>query len=167
MLRALAPRLGAGRAAGARQVRVFVMAFPGTGEAGNPDDFNSEHAYRQMTAHMNTVAGNEALVLHAARTYPHLRVFGLNPGIVKTNIRANMHGGSDTLRFKVIESIIGLFTPTADQYAERLGSVIVASDLDTKSGVHFNSKGVAIAPSTTMTVEHVERLIAASERLLK
>lgn len=157
ILQALAPRLGAGRAAGARPVRIFVMAFPGTGQAGDPDDLNSERAYRQMTAHTNTVAGNEALVLHAARAHPHLRVFGLSPGIVKTNIRANVLGGSDTLRFKVVEAIIGLFTPTAEQYAERLGPVILAPDLDGKSGVHFNAKGVAIAPSAVMTVEHVEQ----------
>ncbi len=167
MLRALASRLGNGRAVAARPVRVFIMAFPGTGQAGDPDDLNSEHTYRQMAAHMNTVAGNEALVLHAAHVYPHLRVFGLHPGIVKTNIRANIHGGSDTLRFKVIERIIGLLTPTAEAYAERLGPVILAPDLDEKSGVHFNAKGVAIAPSTVMTVEHVERLITASEELLK
>lgn len=167
MLRALAPRLGTGRAVGARPARVFVMAFPGAGQAGDPDDLNSERAYRQMAAHMNTVAGNEALVLHAARTYPDLHVFGLNPGLVKTNIRANVHGGSDTLRFKVMEAMIGLFTPTAERYAEQLGPVILAPDLDGKSGVHFNAKGVAIAASTVMTVEHVERLIAASEELLK
>lgn len=167
MLRALAPRLGSGRAVRERPARVFVMAFPGTGQAGDPDDLNSERAYRQMAAHMNTVGGNEALVLHAARTCPHLRVFGLNPGLVKTNIRANVFGGSDTLRFKIMEATLGLFTPTAEQYAERLGPVILAPDLDGKSGVHFNAKGVAIAPSTVMTVEHVGRLITASEELLK
>jgi NAD(P)-dependent dehydrogenase (short-subunit alcohol dehydrogenase family) len=76
MLRTLAPRLGIDRAVGARPVRVFVMAFPGTEQAGNPDDLNSERVYRQIPVHMNTVAGNEALVLHAARAYPQLRVFG-------------------------------------------------------------------------------------------
>ena len=167
ILRALAPRLGTDRAEGMRPVRVFAMAFPGTGQAGNPDDLNSEREYRQMAVHMNTIAANEALVLHTARVHPHLRVFGLNPGIVKTNIRANVFGGNETLRFKIIEAIIGLLRPTAEQYAERLGPVILAPDLDDKSGVHFNSKGVAIAPSEVMTVERVERLITASEELLK
>lgn len=71
------------------------------------------------------------------------------------------------MKFKVIEALIGLFTPTAGQYAERLGPVILAPDLDGKSGVHFNAKGEAIAPSAVMTVEHVERLITASDDLLK
>jgi NAD(P)-dependent dehydrogenase (short-subunit alcohol dehydrogenase family) len=167
MLRSLASQLGSQRAAGANPVLVFIMGFPGLGEAGNPDDLNSERAYHQIPAHMNTVAGNEALVLHAAQAYPHLRVFGLNPGLVKTNIRSNVFGGSDSLRFKVMETIVGLFTPTADQYAERLGCTLLAPNLDEQSGVHFNSKGVSIAPSTVMTVEHVARLITASEELVK
>jgi len=167
MLRALAPRLGTGRAAAAHPVRVFVMAYPGTGQAGDPDDLNSERTYRQFAAHMNTVAGNEALVLHAARAYPRLRVFGLNPGLVRTNIRANALGGSDTLRFKIVEATIGLFMPSAEKYIERVGPVILAPDLDGKSGVHFDAKGVAIAPSAVMTDEHVQRLIAASEDLLE
>jgi NAD(P)-dependent dehydrogenase (short-subunit alcohol dehydrogenase family) len=167
MLRALAPRLGIVRAAGARPARVFIMAFPGTGQAGDADDLNSERSYRQMAAHMNTVAGNEALTLHAARAYPHLRVFGLNPGLVKTNIRANVFGGSHTFRFKLMEAMIGLMTPTVERYAERVGPVLLTPNLDDKSGVHFNAKGVAIAPSIVMTVEHVQRLITASEGLLK
>jgi NAD(P)-dependent dehydrogenase (short-subunit alcohol dehydrogenase family) len=166
MLRSFAPRLGNQRGAGARPVRVFIMGFPGLGEAGNPDDLNSEQAYRQIPAHMNTVAANEALVIHAARAYPHLRIFGLNPGLVKTNIRSNVFGGSDSLRFKFVEVMIGLFTPTPEQYAERLGPAILAPELDDKSGIHFNAKGTAIAPSPVMTVEHVHRLIAASEDLL-
>lgn len=167
MLQAMASRLGTGRAAGARPARVFIMAFPGTGQAGDPDDLNAERTYQQFPVHMNTVAGNEALVLHTARNYPHLRVYGLNPGLVNTNIRANVFGGSDTLRFKVIEAMIGLFTPTAEQFAARLCPVLLAPDLDARSGVHFNAKGVAIAPSAVMTDAHVARLITASEELLK
>jgi NAD(P)-dependent dehydrogenase (short-subunit alcohol dehydrogenase family) len=166
MLRTLAPRLGIGRATSASPARVFVMGFPGTQRPGDPDDLNSERGYERMAAHMNTVAANEALVLHAARSWPQLRAFGLNPGLVKTNIRAKLHGGSETLRFKIVEAVIGLLTPTAEQYADRLGPVIVAADLDRRSGVHFNAKGIAIAKSSAMTDDHVERLIAASSALV-
>ena len=50
-----------------------------------------------MSLHMNTVAGNEMLVLDSAKRYPSANFFGLNPGIVKTNIRANLVG-EGTLR---------------------------------------------------------------------
>lgn len=167
MLRSVAPVLGSGRAAGARPPRVFIMGFPGTGQTGDPDDLNSERAYRQMDVHMNTVAGNEALVIDAARAYSHLRVFGLNPGLVKTKIRANFYGGDATLKFKIVETLIGLFTPTAEQYAARIGPVILSPDLDGKTGVHFNAKGIAIAPSAALNAGHVGRLITASEALLE
>lgn len=167
MLSTLAPRLGTHRAIEAHPTRVFLMGFPGTGSAGNLDDLNSESNYQQMNAHTNTVAGNEALVLHAANAYPNLRVFGLNPGVVKSNIRANVLGGSLSLRFKIAEAIIGLLMPSAQQYAQRLGPTMLSPDLDGKTGVHFNAKGIAIAPSVVMTMEHVERLISASAVLLK
>ncbi len=32
-----------------------------------------------MPVHMNTVAGNEMLVLDAAKRYPNASIFGLNP----------------------------------------------------------------------------------------
>ena len=48
------------------------MGFPGTDQTGSIDDFNSERTYSLMTAHSNTVVGNEALVLDAAARYPAL-----------------------------------------------------------------------------------------------
>lgn len=45
---------------------------------------------------MNTVAGDEMLVLDAARRFPQVNVFGLNP------------------------KLIGLLSPSAKVYAERM-----------------------------------------------
>ncbi|WP_254558670.1 hypothetical protein, partial [Salmonella enterica] len=94
----------------------FVMGFPGAGEAGTLDDFDGARAYDAMRVHMNTVAGNEALVLDAAQRYPHAAFFGLNPGLVKTDIRAN-YLGEGSLKHRVIEGLLGLFTPTPETYA--------------------------------------------------
>ena len=54
---------------------------------------------------MNTVAGNEMLVLEQRRKTPTVLFFGLNPGLVKTRIRSNFMGegslkpGSQFLQF--------------------------------------------------------------------
>lgn len=64
-----------------------------------------------MSAHMNTVAGNEILVLTGARRYPQLNLFGLNPGLIKTNIRDNFLG-KGSLKSRIMETAIGLLTPT-------------------------------------------------------
>ena len=77
--------------------RVFIMGYPGTGQAGTLDDLNAEKSYRAMPVHMNTVAGNEMLVLDAPTRYPNATFFGLNPGLIKTNIRDNFLG-KDTLK---------------------------------------------------------------------
>jgi NAD(P)-dependent dehydrogenase (short-subunit alcohol dehydrogenase family) len=162
LLRKLAPRL---RTSGA-PARVFVMGFPGTGELGELGDLNSEKGYASMKVHMSTVAGNEALVLDAVKRYPHLRIYGLNPGLIKTTIRANVLGGTGTFRFRAVEWLIGLFTMSAETYGERTAPLLVAPELEARSGAMFNQKGVAILPSPGMTPEHVAALIAESEALV-
>ena len=164
MLRELAPRLGRTRAAGARRPRVFNMAYPGAGQVGSPDDLNAERSYGAMAQHMNTVAGNEVLVLDAANRYPHLDVFGLNPGLVKTNIRSNFLGGS--MFFGLLESLIGLLNPTPEQYASRIVPLLVTPDIEGRSGVMFDRSGQAILPSAGLTEAHVQRFLAASEALV-
>jgi NAD(P)-dependent dehydrogenase (short-subunit alcohol dehydrogenase family) len=65
--------LGVARPASSFPPRVFVMGSPGM-TLGNPNDLNSEAAYKAMTAHRNTVAGNEALALAGSRMFPETRV---------------------------------------------------------------------------------------------
>lgn len=163
ILGGVADRLGRNRPG---RPRVFVMGFPGTDEAGNPDDLNAERTYAQLPAHLNTVAANEALVLDAARRWPRLAVFGLNPGLVQTDIRANMLGGTESWRFRVVETLIGLFTPTADRYAATIVPVLLAPELDAETGFHFNKRGVPILASKTMTPERVGAFVTGTERLL-
>ncbi|MDC7674923.1 DUF1349 domain-containing protein [Asticcacaulis machinosus] len=45
------------------------MAYPGSGQTGTPDDLNAEREYKALPQHMNTVAGNEILVLDAVKRY--------------------------------------------------------------------------------------------------
>ncbi len=163
LLRAVGDRLGRSRPAAPR---VFVMGFPGTGELGDPDDLNAERAYRQMAAHLNTVAANEALVLDAAARFPRLSIFGLNPGLVSTDIRANALGGTTSWRFAIVESLLKLFTPTPRRYAERVVPALLAPELDGQTGFHLNKKGQPIEPSAGMTPERVAAFTRATEALL-
>lgn len=119
-----------------------------------------------MTVHMNTVAGNEMLVLDAAMRYPNATFFGLNPGLIKTNIRDNFFG-KETLKSRFMEWMIGLMTPTPEGYAERLLPLLVSADLEGHSGAMFNRKGDAILPSPKLTDRaHVEAFLTASEGLI-
>ncbi len=165
ILRETAPRLGARRPAARIKPRVFVMGFPGTGQAGRVGDLNAEKAYSAMAVHMNTVAGNEMLVLDAARRYPNAAFFGLSPGLIKTNIRSNFLG-QHPLRYRFMEGMIGLLAPSADNYAERLTPLLVSPDLETRSGAMFDRKGLAVLASPKLMDEsYVRDFLSASEAL--
>ena len=166
IVRELAPRLGQGRPATAQRPRVFIMGFPGTEQKAAVDDLNAEKKYDAMPQHMNTVAGNEALVLDAAARYPNVGFFGLNPGLIKTNIRSNMLGGEGSLKHRFVEFFIGLLMISAEKYAERVTPLLVSPDLEGRSPAMFNQKALAILASKVMTPSHVADTIAASDALL-
>jgi NAD(P)-dependent dehydrogenase (short-subunit alcohol dehydrogenase family) len=166
MVRAVAPRLGTQRAQPRLKPRVVIMGYPGTGQAGTPGDLNAERAYRGMAVHMNTVAGNELLVLDGAKRYPDVSFFGLNPGLIKTNIRSNFLG-EGSLRFRLVEGLIGLLTPTPEVYADRIAPLLVSPDLEGHSGALFNQKAQAIRPSPQLLdAAHASAFLAASEALV-
>jgi NAD(P)-dependent dehydrogenase (short-subunit alcohol dehydrogenase family) len=145
--------------------RVFIMGYPGSGKAGTYDDLNAERSYKSMAVHMNTVAGNEMLVLDAAKRYPHLRAFGLNPGFVKTDIRANLLGAG-SLRHRLLEGAVGLVTASAGTYAGRITPLLVVPELDQHTGVMFNNKGQAIQPTQGLTDQHIDGFMTASAELV-
>ncbi|GGA52705.1 SDR family NAD(P)-dependent oxidoreductase [Dyella nitratireducens] len=165
MLHAIAPQLGTRRVQSAMKPRVFLMGYPGGGQIGTFDDLNAEKSYKAFPVHMNTVAGNEMLVLDAAKRYPSATFFGLNPGLIKTNIRDNFFG-KDSLKSRMAETLIGLLTPTADAYAERIVPLLLTPDLEGHSGAMFNNKGQAILPSVGLSEAHIRQFMAASEALV-
>lgn len=166
IVREIGPRLAKLRPAAPMKPRVFIMGYPGTGQGGILDDLNAEKSYRATPVHMNTVAGNEMLVLDAAKRYSNASFFGLNPGLIKTDIRSNFLG-AETLRFRLIEWMIGLMSPSADTYAERLTPLLVSPDLEGHSGAMFDQKGRAILPTPKLTdSSYVKAFMAASVALV-
>lgn len=163
ILRQIGARLGAQTS---RRARVFVMGFPGVGEKGNVDDPNSEGPYKALAVHKNTVAANEALVLDAVGRFPGIDTFGLNPGLIKTDIRGNMLG-EGSLRHRLVEGVIGLLTPSAETYAKRIVPLLAAPELEGRSGALFNKKGVAVKRSEGFDDELVARWTKASEGLME
>lgn len=166
MLRETAPRLGSNRPIDHKfKPRVFIWGFPGTNQTGNVDDLNSERSYNFMTAHSNTVVGNEALVLDGASRYPHLNVYGVNPGLTRTGIRsAVLKQGS--IGERVVESIIGMLFPNVDEYAEMTLPLLVAPESETHSGAMFGRKGDAIEPSSSlMSGDKREVVLVESDRI--
>lgn len=90
MIRIIAPKFEKEKSVLGFDKRIFIMGFPGTDQLGTIDNLNQEKGYSTMKAHMNTVAGNEALVLDLADRYKGVNFYGLNPGFIKTNM-INQH----------------------------------------------------------------------------
>jgi NAD(P)-dependent dehydrogenase (short-subunit alcohol dehydrogenase family) len=166
ILREIGWKLGKSRPASQRKPYVFIMGFPGFGQSGTLGDLNAEESYKSWAVHMNTVAGNEMLVLDAATRYSNASFFGLNPGFVKSNIRANLFGGK-TVLYRSIEWMTGMFAPGAESYAERIAPLLVSPDLEGSSGTMFDRKGNAVLPTAKLKDRaYVSAFIAASEALV-
>jgi hypothetical protein len=122
-LRYLVPRFWKGK-----KTRVFIMGFPGANQPFKIDDFNSEKSYEGTMgiARMNTVIGNEALVLDSASKSEidaKALFFGLNPGLIKTGIRDNVWSGGFFYRNvlgPIVEWLISLFSDSPESYAAKM-----------------------------------------------
>jgi len=149
-----------------RKPRVFVLGYPGVKNSATLDDFNSEKSYKAIAAHMNTVVGNEALVDFISNE--HVNAYGLNPGLIKTEIRDNFLGKGSFVS-SVVESLIGVFNQTADQYAENLLLHLLASEeLENKSKALFGNYGAFLTPNPWLLQDdNRARVIEESEKLLQ
>lgn len=104
------------------------------------------------------------LVLDGAKRYDNINVYGLNPGLIKTAIRSNFMGGNKFL-FSLLEGVIGMVTPSADAYAERIAPLLFSKDIESRSGAFFNRKAQAILPSVGITATHTTAFLAESQAL--
>jgi NAD(P)-dependent dehydrogenase (short-subunit alcohol dehydrogenase family) len=161
----VAPKLGVARPGVRMKPRVFIMGYPGTGQTGTLGDLDGEESYSAIKVHMNTVAGNGMMVLQGAKFYPNASFFGLNPGVIKTNIRDNFLGPG-SWKSRMVEGLIGLVMPRAETYAKRIVPLLVSSDLEGHSGAMFNNKGEPILPSPKLTDSYISEFLAASEAMV-
>ncbi|WP_269913896.1 SDR family NAD(P)-dependent oxidoreductase [Acinetobacter sp. HY1485] len=166
MLQNMADRLGTQRKNTSMKPRIFLMGYPGSGQMGNIKDLNSEITYKPMATHMTTVAGNEILVLNGAKTRTNTLFFGLNPGLIKTNIRDNFLG-KGSLKSRLMEGAIGWFTPTAESYAKRIVPLLFSLDIDKYNGTSFNHKGQGIFPSAGLSEAYSQEFLLKSQKLLE
>ena len=164
LVREIAARLGRNRDA---KPRVFVWGFPGTNQKGNIEDFNSESSYSMIAAHSNTVIGNEALVLDSAVRYPNVNFYGMNPGLIKSGIRAGVLG-EGSLIFNLAEVVIGALFQSADEYAEKILPLLASPDIEAHSGTMFGRHGDPILASSSLSNEsYLQKVIEESEKLSK
>lgn len=165
----LSHQLGSQRFDKNHKARIFIMGYPGEKTAASVDDFNSEKQYSTWVAHMNTVVGNEAMVTYLDQQLPDVNVYGLNPGLIRTEIRDNyLQKGSWTSGF--VEGSIGLFCKNADSYAENvLIHLLVSDELENSSKALIDSSSVLLTPNEFLVKDNgvnQARVIKESEILI-
>lgn len=152
-----------------RKPRIFVMGFPGTPDVPQLDDFNWDTVpFKCWPAHKNAVVANDALVLGLSRRHPEVNVFGLNPGIIKTDIMNDFLGGRGAMMVRFQQFVIGTIGPSATWYAEdTLLQLLAVRQLEGLSGAFFNQVGEQINPSGWLLTGsgNAERIWQEAERL--
>jgi NAD(P)-dependent dehydrogenase (short-subunit alcohol dehydrogenase family) len=149
VLRELAPRLKAG-------TRIFVWGMPGNGTLfEHPEDLNADKGYVGDFGwvHMNTVGGNEAIVHHLAASEQYkngkLAIFGMNPGMLPTEIRDVMHGGKNSCFGSYLECCIACCfgSPSLPDYAATIAALIFSPKLEEHSGSLWSQSAHPILPN--------------------
>ena len=167
LLRELAGRLGTNRSEGKPKPRVFVWGFPGKNRKATLNDFNSQSNYVWKTAHSNGVVVNEVLVLDGATRYRALNIYGMNPGIISTNIMAGILGeGSFSLKAR--QALMGLLFQSAEEYAEKVLPLLVSPDIEQHSGAMFNRHAEPIHANPFLLQDsYLQRVVEESDRLVQ
>jgi len=164
IVRNIANRIGKSLNSKTSKPRVFIMGFPGGLRDAILDDLNSEKTYNFLNAHYNTVVGNEALVLESAERYPTVNFYGLNPGLIKSNILTVMLG--DGFLKRLNQMIIGALFQSSEQYAEKILPLLVSPDIEQSSGFMFGRHGDPIYSNPKlMDKAYLTKLIEESEKL--
>ena len=142
-----------------KDLKIWVMGFPGVKSIPtNVEDLNAEKEYKQFGQHLNTVVGNESIVHHFK---DKLNIFGLNPGMISTDIRKNFLGGG--MKQKVFETVIGLITTSAKTYGQRTAMLMMSQELRGTSGLLFNQKCREIQANPWCNEANVEAFLAQSD----
>jgi hypothetical protein len=162
--------------------RVFIMGYPGKKAECPVNDFNSEKSYSALGAHMATVVGNECLVEYTSGKNNIINVFGLNPGLIYTEIRDKYdikmkrfnvtfsYLGKGSLLSKFAEGAIKLFCKSAESYADNVLIHLMVSPVyeKEKNNTLFDCDGSELAPNPfILKDDNRAKVISASESLLE
>jgi NAD(P)-dependent dehydrogenase (short-subunit alcohol dehydrogenase family) len=167
ILREMADRIGKNRINSTTKPRIFVWGFPGGKRKATLDDFNSEKNYRWTLAHSNTVIGNESLVIDSAERFPSVNFYGMNPGIINSNIMSGVLGDKSVL-LKIQQTIMGILFQSEKKYAKIITPLLVSPDIEQYSGIMFGRHGDPIFSNPVLLDKsYTRQVIEESEKLIK
>ena len=121
--------------------------------------------YKWSLAHNNGLVVNESLVLDSASRFPLVTVYGMNPGIINSNIMSGILGENSIL-LKIQKMIAGLIFQSTEEYAKKITPLLVSPDIEEYSGTMFGRNGDAIFSNPIlMKKSNFKQVIEAAENL--
>lgn len=146
--------------------RVFVLNECGKETSRvDPADLNGERAYRWKRQHEATVACNDALVLGARQRHPQLRIWGLNPGVVDTDLRNAQY--RTEFSKKLMKGIVYSHAKTPEFYAARAVHLLGNSGL-AKNVFAWDSRARPVEPSKFLKKAGVvDQIWEATDKLIQ
>jgi len=144
---------GSRTALGPTEAALVCLGLPGGERSLDHTDIESIHNYRWQTAHSNTVVFNEALVRDTAAPLPEINVFGMNPGVIKTNIMAGVLGQS-SLTPRVQQTVIGLLFQSAETYAEKMLPLLVEVFVRVAASINPSGAGRGLPLTLRLDAAH-------------
>lgn len=128
-------------------------------------DVESTRNYRWQTARSKTVVFHEALVRDSVTRFPENNVFGMNPGVIKTNVMAGALGQA-FFGLRVQQTLVGSLVQSAETYAEKVVPLVVHPAMQDRSGSLFNRHAQLIEPNPWLVADdHCTRGAEAAEAL--
>jgi hypothetical protein len=114
---------------------------------------------------MQTVVGNEAFVTDLAKNAPGLDVYGLNPGMIQTEIR-NRFLGAGTWKSFFVESMVGLLCKSAETYAEKTLLPLMANNPYRSKTLIDAEGGIVASNPYLLEKDHQDRFMKESNALI-
>jgi NAD(P)-dependent dehydrogenase (short-subunit alcohol dehydrogenase family) len=136
--------------------RVYILGYPGEDPmlADYDDSWFDWSDYKEIPRYVNTVSFNDALVKEAARRFPDLRVYGINPGFISRDGASEIHTVHKGLFASMFDSFTSMFMRSPYQYANKILIQIIASpELHQHNGIYISEKFQELPPKKWMSVE--------------
>jgi len=136
--------------------RVYILAYPGDDRimSGFEDMWFGWWDYNEVPFHIHTILYNDALIKEAARRYPDLKVFGVNPGFVTRGGASDIQFAEKNILSRIAERFLSLGIKSPHHYVRHTLLQIVASpDLDFHSGAYISDKCEDLPPKRWMQNE--------------
>jgi NAD(P)-dependent dehydrogenase (short-subunit alcohol dehydrogenase family) len=142
--------------------RVYLLAYPGDDPmlASFEDSWFDWQDYKEIPRYVNTVSFNDALVKEAARRFPDLRVYGVNPGFISRSGGSDLHDVHKGLVLSALDRMTSMFMRSPTQYADKILIQILASpELHLHNGAYISEKFQELPPKKWMSKESNRMLV--------